>query len=330
MLDKSEAPAGWHQLAERVLGGGRLSVDEGLAILRSPDEELLEIMAAAYRVRQRWFGNRVHLNFLINAKSGRCGEDCGYCSQSKFSATEISEYEMLDEEKILAGAEMAAQSKAGTYCVVISGRRPLERDLATIESAVHQIKQRHGLKICVSVGLLKPDDARRLKDCGVDRINHNLNSSQRFYPKICTTHEYQDRLDTLLTVKDAQLQICSGGIVGLGEDDTDVVELALRLGEFGVEALPVNFLIPIAGTPLADAGRLNPRYCLKVLALFRLANPECDLRIAAGRELHLGSLQPLGLFAASSIFVGDYLTTKGQPPREDYQMIEDLGFEVVG
>jgi biotin synthase len=329
MLDKVEVPTRWHQLAEHVLGGHRLAVDEGLAILRSPDEELLEVLAAAYRVRHRWFGNRVHLNFLINAKSGRCGEDCGYCSQSKFSTTEISKYEMLDEEEILAGAQMAAQHKAGTYCVVISGRRPLERDLATIESVVPRINERHGLKVCLSVGLLKPDDARRLKACGVNRVNHNLNTSRRFYPKICTTHDYQDRLDTLAVVREAQLEICSGGIVGLGEEDVDLVELALRLGEFGVQAVPVNFLIPIPGTPLADAGGLNPRYCLKVLALFRLANPKCELRIAAGRELHLGSLQPLGLYAASSIFVGDYLTTKGQPPLEDYQMIEALGFEIA-
>lgn len=329
MLDKVEAPTRWHQLAENVLGGHRLTVDEGLAVLRSPDEELLEVLGAAYRVRHRRFGNRVHLNFLINAKSGKCGEDCGYCSQSKFSATEIAEYAMLDEEEILAGAQMAAQCKAKTYCVVISGRRPLERDLATIASVVPRIKERHALRICLSAGLLKPADARRLKACGVDRVNHNLNTSQRFYPKICTTHNYQDRFDTLRAAKEARLEICSGGIVGLGEEDADVVELALRLGEFGVQAIPVNFLIPIPGTPLADAGGLNPRYCLKVLALFRLANPECDLRIAAGRELHLGSLQPLGLYAATSIFVGDYLTTKGQPPQEDYRMIEALGFEIA-
>ncbi len=329
MPDKREIPTIWHQLAERVLAGHPLTADEGLDILRSPDQDLLDVLAAAYRVRYRWFGNRVHLNFLINAKSGKCGEDCGYCSQSKFSKAEIPKYEMLDPEEILDGASTAAERKAATYCVVISGRRPKERDLATIEAAVPRIKQSHGLKICVSVGLLHPDDAHRLKACGVDRINHNLNTSHGFYPQICTTHDYQDRLDTLATVKQAGLEICSGGIVGLGEEDADVVELALRLGEFGVEAVPVNFLIPIPGTPLAGAAKLNPRYCLKVLALFRLANPRCELRIAAGREIHLGSLQPLGLYAASSIFVGDYLTTKGQPPDEDYRMIEALGFEIV-
>jgi biotin synthase len=163
----------------------------------------------------------------------------------------------------------------------------------------------------------------------VDRVNHNLNSSQRFYPQICTSHSYQDRLDTLAAVRQAGLEICSGGIVGMGEEDADVVELALRTGQLRAEAVPVNFFQPIPGTPLAGRGQLNPRYCLKVLALFRLANPRCELRIAAGREMHLGCLQPLGLYAANSIFVGDYLTTKGQPPEEDFRMIEALGFEAV-
>jgi len=194
---------------------------------------------------------------------------------------------------------------------------------------VPQIKARHELRICVSPGLLTFEQALRLRACGVDRVNHNLNTSRRFYPMICTTHTYQDRLDTLHAVRRAGLEICSGGIVGMGEEDADVVELALRLGELRAEAVPVNFLQPIAGTALEGVRRLNPRYCLKVLALVRLANPAGELRIAAGREMHLRSLQPLGLLAANSIFVGDYLTTKGQAPDEDYRMIEDLGFHVV-
>ncbi len=178
------------------------------------------------------------------------------------------------------------------------------------------------------MGLLTEEQAARLKACGVDRINHNLNTSRRFYPQICTTHSYDERLATLQAVRRAGLEICSGGIVGMGEEEADVVDLALELGDLNVQALPVNFLEPIAGTPLAGKPLLNPRYCLKVLALFRLANPRSELRIAAGREMHLGPLQPLGLYAANSIFVGDYLTTKNQPPEEDYRMIEAMGFEV--
>ena len=328
ILSAAPRPNCWQALAGGVLEGHCLTPDEGLAILRSGDEELLDLLAAAYRVRHRWFGNRVELNFLINAKSGLCSEDCGYCSQSRISTAEIPRYNLVTAEQVLDGARLAAQRHAKTYCAVISGRAPTDCELDTLGRVVPEVKARHGLKVCFSVGLLSNEQAARLKACGVDRVNHNLNTSERFYPHICTTHTYQDRLDTLRAVRRAGLEICSGGIVGMGEDESDVVELALRLGELEAEAVPVNFLEPIAGTPLAGAGRLNPRYCLKVLALFRLANPRCELRIAAGREIHLGPLQPLGLYPANSIFVGDYLTTKGQPPEDDYRMIEALGFEV--
>lgn len=318
----------WRGLAERVLAGGTLSEEEGLAVVRAPDEELLDLLSAAYQVRRRWHGNRVHLNFLINAKSGLCGEDCSYCSQSRVSTADIPRYRLVEPEVIVQGARQAAQRQAATYCVVLSGRSPSDRELAVLQGTIPRIKAELKLQVCTSVGLLSPEQAARLKACGVDRVNHNLNTSRRFYPRICTTHTYDDRLATLHHARAAGLELCSGGIVGMGEEDRDVVELALRLGQLQVEAVPVNFLIPIAGTPVAPPP-LDPRYCLKVLALFRLANPRCELRIAAGRELHLRSLQPLGLYAADSIFVGDYLTTKGQPPDEDYRMLEDLGFQAV-
>jgi biotin synthase len=299
-----------------------------LSILRSADEELLELIGAAYRLRHFYFGNRVDLNFLINAKSGLCSEDCGYCSQSRVSKAEIPRYNLITAEQLLDGARLAAERKAKTYCTVISGRAPTDSELDTLTQVVPQIKKEYGLKICFSVGLLSLEQAQRLKACGVDRINHNLNTGPRFYQKICTTHSYDDRLNTLRTVRQAGLEICSGGIVGMGESEADVVDLALQLGELQADAVPVNFLEPIDGTPLEGIRRLNPRYCLKVLVLFRLANPRCELRIAGGREMHLGPLQPFGLYVANSIFVGDYLTTKGQPAAEDYRMIEALGFEI--
>jgi biotin synthase len=322
-------PARWHELADRVLGGQRLTAEEGLAVLRSGDVELLDLLSAAYKVRHRYFGNRVHLNFLINAKSGLCGEDCGYCSQSRVSEADIPRYRLLDPDEILDGARVATERQAGTYCIVVSGRSPKPSELDVIARVVRRIKAAFPLRICVCPGLLRPGQAEQLKAAGVDRVNHNLNTSRRFYPRICTSHTYQDRLDTLHRIRQAGLEICSGGILGMGETDVDVVDLALELGELRAEAVPINFLIPIPGTPLAGPVRLNPRYCLKALALFRLANPQGELRIAGGRELHLGALQPLGLFPANSIFLGDYLTTAGQPPVEDYRMIESLGFEPV-
>lgn len=323
------ADAAWQSLATRVLDGHRLTEAEGLDILRSSDDELLELLGAAFRVRRRYFGKTVQLHFLINAKSGLCPEDCSYCSQSKTSEAEIPRYTILDRDQLLEGARLAHQQLAKTYCIVISARKPSEGELQAIEDIVREIKSRYDLKICTSLGLVSPEQAVRLKACGVDRVNHNVNTSRQYYGEICTTHTFQDRLDTLRAVRTAGLEICSGGIVGMGEQDLDVVRMAFELREIGVESIPVNFLIPIDGTPHAGTRRLNPRYCLKVLALFRFANPDRELRIAAGRELHLGSLQALGLYAANSIFVGDYLTTKGQPPEADYRMLEDLGFEVT-
>ena len=320
----------WRELAARVLDGYRMDLEEGLAILRAPDDQLLDLLAAAFRIRRFYFGNTVRLNFLINAKSGLCPEDCAYCSQSRVSKARIPKYSILDRDKLLDGARIAHQRKAGTYCIVISARSPNEHEMRAVEAIVPEIKARYDLKVCASLGLLSQEQAYRLKSCGVDRVNHNLNTSSQYHDKICTTHAYADRLKTLEAVRRADMEICCGGIVGMGEDDLDVVRMALEVREQDVRSIPVNFLQPIDGTPLEGCSRLTPRYCLKVLALFRFVNPDREIRIAAGRELHLGSLQALGLYAANSIFVGDYLTTKGQAPEADYNMIEELGFVVAG
>ena len=325
----SVRPGRWQALADRVLAGGALAAEQAIAVLECPDDELLDLMAAVYRVRRRWFANRVQLYFLMNAKSGLCPEDCSYCSQSKVSEAEIPRYNLLSREKLLDGARVAAERQARTYCIVISARGPNEREMRAVTTIVPEIKQRYNLKICACLGLLTPEQARQLKACGVDRVNHNLNTSENFYGDICTTHTFADRLDTLRAVRDAGMEMCSGGIIGMGERRRDVVEMAIGLRDLGVQSIPVNFLNPIEGTPLAGRRDLNPRYCLKVLAMFRFVNPDREIRIAGGRELHLGSLQALGLYAANSIFVGDYLTTKGQPPEADYQMIHDMGFEIL-
>jgi biotin synthase len=319
----------WHALAERVLEGHRLTAEEALSILRAPDDDLMDVLAASFRIRRRFFGTRVQLYFLMNAKSGLCPEDCGYCSQSKVSEAEIPRYNLLNAEKLLAGAKVAAERRAKTYCIVISARGPSEREMNAITTIVPRIKSEYDLKICACLGLLNAEQAQRLKACGVDRVNHNLNTSESHYREICTTHTWQDRVTTLQNVRQAGMELCSGGIIGMGEEDQDVVAMACSLRDLGVESIPVNFLNPIDGTPLSGVNTLNPRYCLKVLAMFRFVNPDREIRISGGRELHLGSLQPLGLYPANSIFVGDYLTTKGQAPDADYKMIEELGFQIT-
>ena len=319
----------WHDLAQRVLQGQELSTDEALAVLQCPDDDLLELLAATFRVRRQHFGRKVHLYFLKNAKSGLCPEDCGYCSQSLVSDAEIPRYALLNEAKLMDGAARAVEAQARTYCIVASGRGPSDREVEHIAGTVEKIKDKYGLHICCCLGLLSPEQAQRLKSAGVDRINHNLNTSRNHYPQICTTHTYDDRLETLRTVRSAGMELCSGVIVGMGERDQDVVDVARELRALRVSSIPVNFLHAIDGTPLEQRHDLDPRYCLKVLCLFRLTNPETEIRVSGGREVNLRSMQAMSLYAANSMFVSDYLTTKGQPAAEDFQMVKDLGFEVI-
>ncbi|MCG6793860.1 biotin synthase BioB [Geobacillus sp. YHL] len=320
--------ANWLVLAEQVLGGHELTDEEALAILDCPDEELLLLLQGAYRIRSAYYGNKVKLNMIINAKSGLCPENCGYCSQSAVSTAPVKTYKMVDKETLLRGAEEAHRLRIGTYCIVASGRGPSDKEIDTVVSAVKEIKERFGLKVCACLGILKPEQAARLKEAGVDRYNHNINTSKQHHPNITTSHTYDDRVRTVETVKEAGLSPCSGVIIGMKETKQDVVDMARSLRALDVDSIPVNFLHAIDGTPLAGTNELNPRYCLKVLALFRYMNPTKEIRIAGGREVNLRSLQPLGLYAANSIFVGDYLTTAGQEKSADYQMLGDLGFEI--
>jgi biotin synthase len=319
----------WQALADRVLAGGGVDRDEARAILESSDVELLDLLNAAWRVRHHHFGNTVQLFFLMNAKSGLCPEDCGYCSQSKVSEAEIPRYNLLSAPKLLEAAKLAAERQSKTFCIVISARGPSQREMDFVCQIVPEIKRQYDLNICACLGLLTPEEAQRLADAGVDKVNHNLNTSERFYREICSTHTYADRVATLAACRSAGLQLCSGGIMGMGESHDDLIDMAVELRALSVESIPLNFLNSIDGTPLEGSSRLTPRDCLRGLAMMRLTNPAAEIRIAGGREIQLGSLQALGLYPANSMFVGDYLTTKGQLPEADYKMIEDLGFVIT-
>ena len=315
-------------LAERALRDEALTRDECLAVLGTPDARLLELLDAAFKVRARHFGRKVRLQMLLNAKSGACQEDCHYCSQSAVSTATIERYGLLPPEQMLEGARRAAAAKAQRYCIVISGRSPLDREIAEIADAVRAIKQEVPIQVCCSLGLLNEEQARRLKSAGVDRINHNLNTSEAYHPVICTTHTFRDRLTTIGHARAAGLEICSGGIIGMGESDDDVIELAMALREVKPDSIPLNTLHPVPGTPLEHCQHLTPQRCLKVLCLFRFLHPRTEIRIAGGREFNLRTLQPLALYAADSLFVGGYLTTPGQPARDVWNLISDLGFEL--
>jgi len=308
-----------------------ITKEEALRILRAPDHETLEIVSQVYRVRRAHFGNRVKLNFLVNIKSGLCPEDCHYCSQSKVSSAPIDKYPFLSDEDICRAVERAASVKAKRVCLVASGRGPTDHEVEKVASIVRAIKTTNPeMEICACLGLLGQSQGEKLKDAGVYAYNHNLNTSERMYGEICETHTYEDRQRTVSCAKEAGLSPCSGALFGMGETDEDRVGVIFALREAGAESVPVNFLIPVDGTPLERRQELTPWQCLRILAMCRLVNPSAELRIAGGRELHLRSLQPLGLFIANSIFIGDYLTTSGQAPEVDLAMIRDMEFEIEG
>ncbi len=318
----------WLQLAQEVIDGKMISTDEAMSMLNCDDDELLPLLHGAFQIRKHYYGKKVKLNMIMNAKSGYCPEDCGYCSQSSISTAEIEKYPFISKEEIMEGARIAFENKVGTYCIVASGRGPTRKDVNVVSEAVEEIKEKYGLKVCACLGILKDEQAAQLKQAGVDRYNHNLNTSERHHSYITTTHTYEDRINTVEVAKKHGISPCSGAIIGMKETKEDVIEIARALRQLDADSIPVNFLHAIDGTKLEGTNELNPRYCLKVLALFRYVNPTKEIRISGGREVNLGSLQPLGLYAANSIFLGNYLTTQGQESNQDHKMLEDLGFEI--
>ncbi|MBD8006084.1 biotin synthase BioB [Bacillus norwichensis] len=316
-------------IAETSLAGNELTDEQAMAVLDCPDDELLLLLHAAYKVRRNFYGNKVKLNMIINTKSGLCPENCGYCAQSIVSQAPIEKYSMMKKDEIVTGAARAAELNAGTYCIVASGRGPASRELDIVVDAVKEIKDKHkGMTVCACLGILKPEQAERLKEAGVDRYNHNINTSSNHHQNITTSHTYDDRVNTVEMAKASGISPCSGVIVGMKESKEDVVHMARSLKVLDADSIPVNFLHAVDGTPLQGTDELTPRYCLKVLCLFRFINPTKEIRISGGREVNLRSLQPFGLYPANSIFIGDYLTTEGQEGSQDWKMLEDMGFEV--
>ncbi|NUP49733.1 MAG: biotin synthase BioB [Catenulispora sp.] len=305
--------------------------EQALALLATGDDALLDVVAAAGRVRRAFFGRRVKLNYLVNMKSGLCPEDCFYCSQRLGSQAEILKYSWIAPEQACALAAKAVGAGAKRVCLVASGRGPSDRDVTRVAETVAAIKDgTPDVEVCVCLGLLQDGQAARLAAAGADAYSHNLNTAEEKYADICTTHTFADRVDTLHTATAAGLSPCSGAIFGMGESDEDVVSVAYALRELDPDSVPVNFLIPFEGTPLGDRWDLTPARCLRILALFRFLFPDVEVRLAGGREIHLRTLQPLALHLANAVFLGDYLTSEGAPGAADLAMITDAGFTVEG
>lgn len=310
---------------------GTFSSADVARLIGGDEPHTLDLIAAARVERERHFGRDVVIHVLSNAKAGRCSEDCGFCSQSVRFESGIEAHPVKNEATLLEEAHAAARIGAGKFCIVTATRAATPDLIARIEPAIRLIKADFPeLKLCGSFGLLDEAGAARLKAAGLDRYNHNLETSEAFYPRLATTHSWRERFDTVRRAREAGLEICSGGIVGLGESAEDLADLLFALKEVAADSIPINFFNPRPGTPLGERPPIEPMRALRILAVTRLVHPLVDVRAAGGREAVLGPLQPLALYAASSIFSNGYLTTGGQGIAEDEAMIRALGYRIAG
>jgi len=287
-----------------------------------------ELMALALQVKLANRGRQFSLCSIINAKSGQCSEDCRFCAQSVHFSTGAPVYPLLDKDQILAAAWAAKENGAGHFSLVTSGRGLKGRDLAQVAGLIEAIRQDVDISVCASLGILNLQDFVRLKGAGMSRYHHNLETSESFFPRIATTHTFAERVDTILAAKEAGLEVCAGGIFGLGETEDDRLSMALTLRGLNVDSVPVNILIPLSGTPMADQPPLSVVDILRSIALYRLLLPSIPLRLAAGRETALQDfLSSAFLAGADGMMIGGYLTEKGRLPEMDLrfmQMIRDL------
>jgi biotin synthase len=318
------------QLAGLVLDGQLLDRECIDRLLKESERDCDDLLYWANKIRRKFFGNKIKVCSIVPGRLGGCDQDCAFCAQSaRFDTAVEKKAKLLSDEAILAAAAEASKSGAGNFGIVYSGRAITEKEFARVETLVQRIKDQFGLGLCASLGMITADQTKRLAGAGVSRYNHNLETSERHFSNIVTTHEYADRIRTIQAAKDAGLGICAGGIFGIGEDDSDRVDMALELRRLNVDTVPMNFLHPIEGTPLGSTETLKPLQVLRIIAIFRFILPETNLKIAGGRVLNLRDMQSWMFYAgATSILSGNYLTTTGRAVAEDLQMLEDLGLEV--
>ncbi len=312
-------------LAQEVINGYLVKEDEIKTLAETPASEMLYLILGAWKIRHHFFGNYVHLCTIINAKSGKCPEDCAFCAQSSHHQTEAPIYEFVGRDGILEAIKKVGE-KCHRFSVVTSGRRLGKKDLKELCQTL-TLGNKKGLSYCASLGSLTKDDLRALKESGLSRYHHNLETAPSFFPNICTTHNIEERVQTIRWAKEVGLEVCSGGIFGMGESIHHIAELALFLRELDVDAVPINFFTPIKGTKLGDKPGPDALHCLRIVAALRFALPNKELIICGGREYNLKDLHPFVLMAgASGIMTGNYLTTQGRSYQEDIEMIEFLGF----
>jgi biotin synthase len=318
------------QCVRETLNKGGLTTSSAQDLLRIEDNLIPLLFHGACRIRDHYNDHGIKLCAIVNAKSGRCPEDCSFCAQSAHHKTQIEAYPLMEPQQILRKAQEAESMGARRFSIVTSGKALKKEELEQVAMAVRLLKKETGLNLCASVGMITQRKAHQLKEAGLTRYHHNLETASSFFPNICTTHRYEEDLDTLRNAKEAGLEVCSGGIFGLGESPEQRLELAFALREMEVDSAALNFLNPIPGTPLERANALTPLELLKSVALFRFILPDKDIRICGGREFGLRNLHPLIFWAgANGIMIGNYLTTRGRNYQADLQMIQDLKLEVA-
>lgn len=304
-----------------------LTRQEALKILNTPDEELDNLIARAEKLRRKYKGNHVSIHILTNARSGNCSQDCAYCAQSCRSKADIDKYKWVADEKLFKNNDFVEEHHLSRHCIGLSGMKFSDAEIEELAAKIRKMKE-SGTHLCCSIGFLTEKQALILKEAGLDRINHNLNTSRSYYSKICSTHTFEQRIANIKMLQGLGFEICSGGIIGMGESKEDVVDMLFELREIQPEALPINFLLPIPGTPLehAEMSLLTSDYCMKVLCLARLLVPQSDIRCAAGREVYFKGQEKKLLSVVDSIFASGYLTADGQGIKDTIQVIEAAGF----
>lgn len=319
-------------LTDRILSGGSIDGTEALRLSGAAGVDLFSLFVAASRVKEYYLGSAVHLCSIINAKSGRCPENCAFCAQSAHHATDAPVYPLVDEEKIVACAHEAEKNGSHCYGIITSGTSINKgEELDRICRAVGRIRRETAIAPSCSLGIIDFETARALKKAGVETYHHNLETARSFFPNICTTHDYEEDVETVRVARRAGLRVCCGGIFGLGESAAQRVEMALTLRELDVDSVPLNFLNPIEGTRLAGAENISPLDCLKTIALYRLILPGKRIAVCGGRERNLRDLQSwIFLAGADGTMIGNYLTTTGRPAEQDWQMLRDLELNVEG
>jgi biotin synthase len=314
-------------LAEKVLGGELLNQEEATYLTTVGGDDIYDLFYWANKIRIRFVGHDVTFCAIVPAKLGGCTEDCKFCAQSAHYTTAVGPQTKLSGEQILSAAANAVQSGANNFGIVNSGRAPTRSELEDwLGPVIRRLAAEGKTRLCADLGTLTEETAKFLYDCGIRRVNHNLETSERFYPQIVTTHSYSERVRTLRIAKAAGLELCSGGIFGMGEQWQDRLDMVFTLREIGVHVMPINFLNAIAGTPLQGTDKLPPMECLKIISFCRFLLPDKELKVAGGRELCLRDLQCWMFYAgASSAIIGNYLTTLGRTVEMDHQMVRDLG-----